>query len=87
MCRLGRSRDELAVVFDQVGTPTYGGDLADAILNIVSKVLLGHKLFVPGVYHYSNEGVTSWYDFALAVFEMKLNLTCFQQKHPGQLIL
>ena len=70
MCRLGRSRDELAVVFDQVGTPTYGGDLADAILNIVSKVLLGHKLFVPGVYHYSNEGVASWYDFALAIFEM-----------------
>lgn len=69
MCRLGTTRDELSVVFDQVGTPTYGGDLADAILVIVSKVLSDEKLFVPGVYHYSNEGVTSWFDFALSIFE------------------
>ena len=69
MCRLGTDRDELSVVFDQVGTPTYGGDLADAILAIVSKVLSDEKLFVPGVYHYSNEGVTSWFDFALSIFE------------------
>lgn len=70
ICHLGRSRDEITVVFDQVGTPTYGGDLADAILNIVSKALLDQKLFVPGVYHFSNEGVASWYDFALAIIEM-----------------
>ena len=69
MCRLGADRDELSVVFDQVGTPTYGGDLADAILGIVVKVLGDAKAFVPGVYHFSNEGVTSWYDFALAIFE------------------
>jgi dTDP-4-dehydrorhamnose reductase len=69
MCRLGAERDELSVVFDQVGTPTYGGDLADAILAIVLKVLSDEKLFVPGVYHYSNEGVTSWFDFALSIFE------------------
>lgn len=65
MLRLGRERGELNVVFDQVGTPTYAGDLAVAILNI-----LRNGNFVPGIYHYSNEGVASWYDFALAVFEL-----------------
>lgn len=70
MVGLGQSRDELNVVFDQIGTPTYGGDLADALLYIVDEVINGKQKFVPGIYHYSNEGVTSWYDFALAIFEM-----------------
>jgi dTDP-4-dehydrorhamnose reductase len=70
MMGLGQARKELNVVFDQVGTPTYGGDLADAILNIVDSVLNRKHEFVPGIYHYSNEGVTSWYDFAIAIFEM-----------------
>lgn len=58
MIRLGREREELGVVFDQIGTPTYAADLADAVLQMVE-----HGL-VAGIYHYSNEGVTSWYDFA-----------------------
>ncbi|GAO31488.1 dTDP-4-dehydrorhamnose reductase [Geofilum rubicundum] len=70
MVGLGKVRGELNVVFDQIGTPTYGGDLADAILDIVDRVLIMKQDFVPGVYHYSNEGVTSWYDFAIAIFEL-----------------
>lgn len=73
MIRLGNEKDELSVVFDQVGTPTYAGDLAEAILTIIEAGSEG--LFVAGVYHYSNEGVCSWYDFALKI--MKLNeLSC-----------
>lgn len=64
MLKLGRERKRLQVVFDQVGTPTYAADLADALLQIISAAEL-----VPGIYHYSNEGVCSWYDFALAVFK------------------
>lgn len=72
MLRLGRERDELRVVFDQVGTPTYAYDLALTVLNILQKV---QKAEVPatclsGIFNYSNEGVTSWYDFALAIFEL-----------------
>ncbi len=63
MIKLGTERDELKVVFDQVGTPTYAGDLAKAILTIISKVENNTKSFVAGVYHFSNEGVCSWYDF------------------------
>lgn len=58
MMRLGRERGELGVIFDQIGTPTYARDLADAILQIVEKGP------VAGTYHFTNEGVTSWYDFA-----------------------
>uniref|UniRef100_UPI0032175E95 dTDP-4-dehydrorhamnose reductase n=1 Tax=uncultured Draconibacterium sp. TaxID=1573823 RepID=UPI0032175E95 len=65
MLKLGKERGELNVVFDQVGTPTYGADLANSILKIVDS---GN--FVPGIYHYSNEGVASWYDFAIAIFEL-----------------
>jgi dTDP-4-dehydrorhamnose reductase len=64
MLRLGRERVSLQVVFDQVGTPTYAADLADALLQIISAGKL-----IPGIYHYSNEGVCSWYDFALAIFK------------------
>ncbi|MCO6491952.1 MAG: dTDP-4-dehydrorhamnose reductase [Phaeodactylibacter sp.] len=72
MLRLGREREELKVVFDQVGTPTYARGLARATLEIIRKVETGEvggdKL--QGVYHYSDEGVCSWYDFALAIFEL-----------------
>ncbi len=61
MLRLGRERDSLGVVFDQVGTPTYANDLARAIFSIIE-----HGI-VPGVYHFSNEGVCSWYDFTKAI--------------------
>lgn len=65
MLRLGKERGELGVVFDQVGTPTYAADLALAILKIVEC-----EKFVAGVYHFSNEGVASWYDFAKEIFEI-----------------
>ena len=71
MLKLGTERDSLGVIFDQVGTPTYAGDLAKAILDIVlSKenediLKTGNKVF-----HYSDEGVCSWYDFAKTIFEI-----------------
>ena len=65
MLRLGTERDSLGVVFDQVGTPTYAADLADAIVAMLPQIKPGMK----EVYHYSNEGVASWYDFAVAIME------------------
>lgn len=73
MLRLGAERTELNVVFDQIGTPTYAGDFAKAILYILDKSEEGG--FIPGVYHYSNEGVCSWYDFARKIMELG-NLAC-----------
>ncbi len=70
MLRLGKERGQLNVVFDQVGTPTYAADLACAILEIIALAEEKPEKFVPGIYHYSNEGVASWYDFAKAVFEI-----------------
>jgi len=64
MLKLSQSRSELTVIYDQVGTPTYAMDLADVILQVVEN---DPKAY--GLYHYSNEGVASWYDFAKAVFE------------------
>jgi len=71
MIRLSKEHDELGVVFDQIGTPTYAGDLAKAILKIIKNaddLDLEDKY---GLYHYSNEGVASWYDFAKAIFDIK----------------
>jgi dTDP-4-dehydrorhamnose reductase len=65
MLRLGKEREELSVVYDQVGTPTYATDLAVAILDLLQKGFSGYTL-----YHYSNEGVISWYDFAKAIFDL-----------------
>ena len=70
MLLLGREKTELGVVFDQVGTPTYARDLAVAIMAAINKGI------VPGVYHFSNEGVCSWYDFAKAVHRMAGITTC-----------
>lgn len=64
MLKFGKERDSLSVVFDQVGTPTYAVDLAQFILVLIKK-----NIDVFGIYHYSNEGVASWYDFAKAIFE------------------
>lgn len=63
-------RESLKVVFDQTGTPTYAADLAHAIMQIVSKVIRNQLAFTPGLYHYSNEGVCSWYDFAHEIIEL-----------------
>lgn len=70
MLRLGSERAELGVVFDQIGTPTYARDLARVIQHII------YKGIVPGIYHYSNEGVCSWYDFTKAIFELGGITTC-----------
>lgn len=70
MLRLGKERERLGVVFDQIGTPTCARDLAKAIMAAINQ---GVK---PGVYHYSNEGVCSWYDFAKAIHRMAGITTC-----------
>jgi dTDP-4-dehydrorhamnose reductase len=67
MLRLGSERDQLGVIVDQIGTPTYASDLAKAILKILPNVQNKNV----EVYHYSNEGACSWYDFAKAIFEIK----------------
>lgn len=68
MLRLGKERDELGVIFDQVGTPTSARDLAQAILSIIQHPNL-NNLSATEIFHFSNEGVCSWYDFAKAIFE------------------
>ena len=60
-------RNDLRVVYDQIGTPTFAEDLARAIMQIISDVDSGHSDFVPGLFHYSNEGVCSWFDLAVEV--------------------
>lgn len=79
MMLLGRERDELKVVADQVGTPTFAGDLADAILEVIRQTAASDDAWKPGIYHYSNEGVCSWFDFAKAIHEMS-DITC--KVHP-----
>lgn len=69
-----KEKESLSVVFDQTGTPTYAADFAGAVLNIVSGVIRNRMAFTAGIYHYSNEGVCSWYDLALeTVKEAGLN--------------
>jgi len=70
MLRLGSERQQLGVIFDQIGTPTYARDLAEVIFTAIEK---GVK---PGVYHFSNEGVTSWYDFTKAIHRLAGINTC-----------
>jgi len=65
MLKLGTERDELNIIADQVGTPTYAIDLANAIFDIIASGSTSY-----GIYHYSNEGVTSWFDFAKAIFDI-----------------
>ncbi len=64
------AKGSLNVVFDQIGTPTYAADLATAIMSIISGTIKNKFPFVPGIYHYSNEGVCSWYDFAMAIISL-----------------
>ena len=71
MRRLGAERDSINVVSDQIGTPTYAGDLADAIVQIIPQMTSENS----GVYHFTNLGVCSWYDFASEIME-KSDLNC-----------
>lgn len=70
MIRLGREKDNLGVIFDQVGTPTYARDLARAIFIILKQGI------TPGIYHFSNEGCISWYDFTKAIHRIANITTC-----------
>ena len=70
MIRLGKEKPELGVIFDQIGTPTYARDLAVAIFTAINQGI------VPGVYHFSNEGVISWYDFTKAIHRLAGITTC-----------
>ena len=73
MMRLTAEREQVNVVFDQVGTPTYAGDLALAIFSIIEAgVYEGNE----GIYHFSNEGVCSWYDFAVEIAAVAGNTGC-----------
>ncbi len=66
MLKLGANRGKLTVIFDQIGTPTYAGDLAKAILDSLPQL----ETKTAEIYHFSNEGVCSWYDFATAIFDL-----------------
>lgn len=68
MLRLGAERPEIRVVNDQIGSPTYAGDLAEAILSLLEKERQGEQN--SGIYHYTNEGVCSWYDFAHSIIRI-----------------
>lgn len=75
MIKLGSERETLNVIFDQVGTPTYALDLADAILKAMDQTIdTDHEK--GGVYHFSNEGVCSWYDFTIKIHEIAGIKTC-----------
>ena len=65
MIRLGQEKESLGVVFDQIGTPTYAADLAQAIFTVIES-----PVWRPGIYHFTNEGVCSWYDFTLAIHDL-----------------
>lgn len=74
MLRLGSERDQLGVIFDQIGTPTYAADLAAALLAVIRQAEAGN--FLPGVYHFSDEGVCSWYDFTVAILRIAGITSC-----------
>ena len=80
MQMLTSTRPELKVVFDQVGTPTYAGDLADLIAYIIEN----DRLDCQGIYHYSNEGVCSWYDFAIEIASLSGNQCNIQPCHSDE---
>jgi len=71
MIRLGSERRELGVVFDQIGTPTYATDLAWAVFTVIES-----RVWHSGIYHFTNEGVCSWYDFTLAIHQLYGGINC-----------
>lgn len=75
MMKFGTEKDSLNVVFDQIGTPTYAADLAKAILTIIEKIEKKEKKFIAGIYHFTNEGVCSWFDFTKEIHAIA-NISC-----------
>lgn len=71
MIKLGKEREQLGVVFDQIGTPTYAADLAQAIFTVIET-----PCWHPGIYHFTNEGVCSWFDFTIAIHHLAGITTC-----------
>lgn len=71
MIRLGQEKETLGVVFDQIGTPTYAADLAQAIFTVIDS-----PVWHSGIYHFTNEGVCSWYDFTITIHELAGIKTC-----------
>ena len=80
MQTLTRDKDSLKVVFDQVGTPTYAGDLAAVIYKVIEDNMLDKQ----GIYHFSNEGAISWYDFAQEICELSGNTCDIQPCHSDE---
>ena len=80
MRRLTAERESLNVVFDQVGTPTYAGDLAALIYHVIESGQLGKE----GIYHYSNEGVCSWYDFAKEIADLSGHVCDIRPCHSDE---
>ena len=76
MLRLGREKQQLGVIFDQVGTPTYARDLAKAIFAAIPAATEGRLCPPTGIYHFTNEGVCSWYDFTVAIHRIAGINTC-----------
>ena len=76
MMKLMNSKNEIKVVFDQVGTPTYAGDLVYAIIEIIKSYNVLKENTPFGIYNFSNEGVCSWYDFAYAIKQLIFNTSC-----------
>ena len=70
MLRLGEEREQLNVVYDQVGSPTYATDLAHAVLVMLSSGQLHQPKATTEIYHYANQGIASWYDFAQAIMAL-----------------
>jgi dTDP-4-dehydrorhamnose reductase len=67
---LAKERDTLEIVNDQIGSPTYARDLANCIIDIIIKSILNPKAYLPGIYHYANQGVCSWYEFASEILNI-----------------
>lgn len=80
MQQLTADRDSLKVVFDQVGTPTYARDLADVIFKVIEEEQFDKQ----GIYHFSNEGVCSWYDFAKEICDLSGNTCDIQPCHSDE---
>ena len=70
MLRLGKERDEISIVSDQIGSPTYATDLAEVVLKIITNKNYQNKEQLTEIYHYSNEGEISWYEFAKEIFKL-----------------
>ena len=73
--KLGKEREELNIIYDQIGSPTYAMDLAEAILTIIDSKKYNSEDQETEIYHYSNEGSCSWYDFTKVIFKLA-NIKC-----------